>query len=417
MSTTQPVTESTAWYVPGRIEVLGKHTDYAGGNSLLAAVDRGVSVRGTVLPTDPAEGPLVVARSTSLPGDHILKAGQTPDLPEGHWANYLQTVIDRLTANFGELASAELTISSNLPLASGMSSSSALIVGMALALVDLNGIEQTQAWQQAISDRIDLAGYLACIENGMSFKGLAGHRGVGTFGGSEDHTGMLCTAPGQLGWFSFCPITEQGQVPFPSDLSFVVIVSGVSAEKTGAAKDAYNRVSLSMRDLVGKWNAATGRHDEVVADALASGTTLEGRDALTVLTELASSDEYQAGRFAQFVDESTRIIPAAVEALRAGDLTTFGTLVDESMAGAITGLGNQIPETIALTELARKHGAVAASAFGAGFGGSVYALVPTTGAELFADTWLKEYAGLFPDAAARATVLATRPDTPARRID
>ncbi len=412
---------ATAWYVPGRIEVLGKHTDYAGGNSLLAAVDRGVTVRGTALPADPEpadpnQGPVIRARSTALPGEYLLRAGQPLDAPEGHWAHYLQTVIDRLTANFGELAAADLTISSTLPLASGMSSSSALIVGMALALIDLNDIEQSPAWREAISDRIDLAGYAACIENGMSFKNLAGHRGVGTFGGSEDHTGMLCTAPDHLGLFSFCPITEQDQVAFPADLSFVVIVSGVSAEKTGAAKDAYTRVSLSMKDLVEQWNQATGRQDPVIADALASGYTDGERNALAILVELAAQDPYQAGRFAQFVDESTRIIPAAVQALAEGDLPRFGSLVDESMAGAVTGLGNQIPETIALARLAREHGALAASAFGAGFGGSVYALVPTTDAEQFADTWLKAYAHEFPEAAARATVLATRPDTPARRL-
>lgn len=403
--------DHTAWFVPGRIEVLGKHTDYAGGQSLLAAVDRGVTVTGTALPPG-EEGSVVVARSTALPGDHVLKPGGTPQFPDGHWTHYLQTVIDRLTANFGELRPAELTIDSNLPLASGMSSSSALVVGMALALVDLNGIEDQPAWREAIADRIDLAGYLACIENGMSFKNLAGHRGVGTFGGSEDHTGMLCTAPGRLGRFAFCPIREVEQVPFPEGHTFVVIVSGVSAEKTGPARDAYNRVSLSMRELVSRWNERTGRTDEVVADALDSGP-----DALATLTELAADDEYLAGRFAQFVDESTRIIPAASRALAQGDLTTFGTLVDESMAGAVTGLGNQVPQTIALARIARDLGAVAASAFGAGFGGSVYALVPVADAELFADRWLTAYAREFPEAAAGATVLATVPDTPARRLD
>ena len=72
-----------------------------------------------------------------------------------------------------------------------MSSSSALLCGVALALADLNGFSATPAWQDACPDRLSLAGYLACIENGRTWRGLAGSRGVGTFGGSEDHTAML----------------------------------------------------------------------------------------------------------------------------------------------------------------------------------------------------------------------------------
>ena len=74
-----------------------------------------------------------------------------------------------------------------------------------------------------------------------------------------------------------------------------------------------------------------------------------------------------------------------------------------------------MPETIALARLAREGGAHAASAFGAGFGGSVWALVDAAGAEEFRDDWLARYAALHPIAAARADAFITRPGPGAGR--
>ena len=128
------------WFVPGRLEVLGKHTDYAGGRSLLAAVDRGITVT-----LDDADHGLT-ATTTAIPGELALTAGAPTGLPAGHWGGYVQTVIDRLTLNFGELRPARIEIDSDLPLASGMSSSSALVVGTALALIDHNGLRERPEW-------------------------------------------------------------------------------------------------------------------------------------------------------------------------------------------------------------------------------------------------------------------------------
>lgn len=66
--------------------------------------------------------------------------------------------------------------------------------------------------------------------------------------------------------------------------------------------------------------------------------------------------------------------------------------------------------------LARDLGVQAASSFGAGFGGSVWALVPTADADGFATAWLERYSAEFPEAAERATALITRPGAPAHRL-
>jgi galactokinase len=114
-------------------------------------------------------------------------------------------------------------------------------------------------------------------------------------------------------------------------------------------------------------------------------------------------------RFEQFLMESYEIIPQAAEALARADLGTFGALVDRSQHGAETLLRNQVPETIALAHLARGEGAHAASAFGAGFGGSVWALSGAADAEEFVRRWQDAYRSAFPEAAARAEFIVTRP--------
>lgn len=394
------------WFVPGRLEVLGKHTDYAGGRSLLAAVDRGI----TIELRDAEHG--ITATTTASEGSLTVEPNKDNGLPAGHWGGYLQAVVDRLHLNFGELKPAVLEIDSDLPLASGMSSSSALVVAIALTLIDHNGFRERDEWKQNIHSAVDLAGYMACFENGMSFGTLEGVRGVGTFGGSEDHTAMLCCKAEQLTEFSFCPIEEHRSVEFRPEWSFVVAVSGVLAEKTGSALQSYNQTSIRTREIVAAWNDATGRDDAVLADALESDS-----DALEGLRSVVAHSPELSSRLRAFLTESEELIPAAVEAFEAGDVAALGDIFDRSQRNAEDALGNQIEETSHLQRSARSLGAHAASSFGAGFGGSVWALVDTDKAEEFAARWLEDYSAHFPEPGQRASAIITRPGAPARRID
>jgi galactokinase len=123
-------------------------------------------------------------------------------------------------------------------------------------------------------------------------------------------------------------------------------------------------------------------------------------------------------RLSQFVVESTELIPRAGDALLRGDLAELGVLVDRSQAGAEQELRNQIEETIWLVREARSSsgGAVAASAFGAGFGGAVWALVRAADAETFRARWAHGYAARFPSAARYAQFFMTRAGPAATRL-
>jgi galactokinase len=396
-----------AFHVPGRIEFLGKHTDYAGGRSLICAVDRGF----TIVASPRNDRQLQVLGDTAATE---LSFELHPDLAPvaGHWSNYPMTVARRIARNFpGPLRGADMAFSSDLPASSGLSSSSALIIAFFLALSAVNRLEDRDEYRNNILSVYDLAGYLGTIENGQSFGSLIGDRGVGTFGGSQDHTAILTGVAGQLSQCSFCPVRFERAVPLPVDHSLVIGVSGVMAEKTGAAQAGYNNASHAAAAVLAAWNAHSRRNDPTLADAV----NVDAAAVRKCLTDQRPNDKL-IDRLDQFVAESTQIIPAAGDALINGRLDLLGPLVDRSQELAEKLLRNQVPQTIALAQTARQLGAVAASSFGAGFGGSVWAMVPNEQVAAFLAEWSAGYRRDFPDAAERSAFFPATAGSPATRL-
>jgi len=337
----------------------------------------------------------------------------TVDARAGHWSTYPITVARRIARDFGEpLVGADIAFASDLPQASGMSSSSALVVATFLALAEVNALRERPDFQRLFPTLDRLAEYLGAVENGYAYQGFAGDAGVGTFGGSEDHTAILCARPGQLVQYSFCPVRFERALPLPADHELVIAYSGVTAEKIGAVREHYNRLSQATQELAAQWRAATGRHDATLGNAVASAP--DAADRLLSMVRNAKSD--LRDRLSQFVVETTELIPRAGDALLRGDLSELGALVDRSQAGAEKQLRNQIDETIWLVREARSSGAIAASAFGAGFGGAVWALVRAANAETFRAEWTQGYAARFPAAAPHADFFVTRAGPAATRL-
>ena len=402
--------QAVAFFVPGRIEVLGKHTDYAGGRSIIAAAERGICL--VAVPRDKPK-----YRAIALDVDGECEFDISPDLQPrvGHWSNYPMTVLRRGTRNFpGPLRGATVAYSSDLPIAAGMSSSSTVMVANFLAVAAINGLAGREEYRREIHGAEDLAGYLGTIENGQSFGTLAGDKGVGTFGGSEDHVAMLCSQPGRLAQYAYCPVRRERRIDLPADYTFAIASSGVVSEKTGEAMAKYNRASALARQVVAVWNEATGRCAPHLAAALGSDDLADAADRMRkALLDQPVDGEFPSSqlcaRFEHFLTENEQLLPAAGDALGGGSaaLGAFGRLVDRSQQIADDLLGNQVPETVFLARSARDLGAAAASGFGAGFGGSVWALVRREEAETFLKHWSARYAAAFPDPAARATCLLT----------
>ncbi len=385
------------YWVPGRIEVLGKHTDYAGGRSLLCAVERGFAVAAA--PRDDSRIRIMDERTMDVAQSEI---GPAMSAPARHWSTYPFTVARRMARDFpalGRVRGVDIAFASDLPRAAGVSSSSALVVATFLALADVNELAALPEFAAHITDNEHLAGYLGAVENGWSFGHLAGDTGVGTLGGSEDHTAILCARPNEMAQYTFRPVRFERAVPVPSGYSFAIGVSGVRAEKTGSARERYNQASRALAVIVDLWRRATGRDDHTARAAITSSPSALGELRAILARADTAGTGFDAAqlltRLDHFVVESEELIPAASAALAHGDLGAFGEIVDRSQGRAERLLENQTPETMELARSARELGAVAASAFGAGFGGSVWALVRDDDDE-FPRRWERRYRERFP---------------------
>ncbi|HEU4996745.1 MAG TPA: galactokinase family protein [Gemmatimonadaceae bacterium] len=398
------------YVVPGRVELVGKHVDYGGGRSLTCAVD--LTLRATARPVSGRVLRVHQRGSRDVVSVAIDASAQPTRV---HWSTYAAAVARRLGRDFPHArGGVELWVSSDLPRSAGLSSSTALTIALARAVVDATGIAADPMFIEHAGAPIRFAEYVAAIETGAACGPFAADDGVGVRGGAQDHVAIICGRAGMVGQFSYIPAREEGWAPWPADQSLVIGVSGVHAAKTGNARDAYNRASDAVRWLVRQWNGLTYRNDPTLAAAIASAPDAIGRIERTARDAEGApvSAAYLATRLAQFREECDVIVPGVASAFRAGDLQRLGALVDRSQALAERALENQVPETIHLARSARELGAVAASAFGAGFGGAVWAMVPSGRAEEFSAGWHASFADAFPARVGRARFVITKPGSP-----
>ena len=347
---------SRVYVSPGRIEFVGKHVDYAGGRSLTCATTMAIRVRASVI-----DEPMIRVDTDAARA-------------------YTDAVTRRVFRDFPNARrGVRLEITSDLPESAGLSSSSALVVAAAQALVDANELQRDERWEEHVPDDLARAAYFAAMETGEAFGPFPGDPGVGVRGGAQDHVAIVCGQQGHVRQFSYLPPSLERSIRWPDDHVIVVADSGVRATKTTNAQESYNRLSDAMRGF-------------------------NRRPRADVPPELAE-------RVAQFREETDTIVPGVGDALRDRDIARLGALVDRSQHLAETVLRNQIPETIFLAREARELGAVAASAFGAGFGGAVWAMVAASRASSFMTRWGSRYRERFPSRSGR--VMSTTPAGPA----
>jgi galactokinase len=368
-----------AYVVPGRVELVGKHVDYAGGRSLTCAIEAAIHVMAT-----PLAEPVLRVRDEGRRDGVAVELSTAARQHGPNWSTYVVSVARRFARDFPNARTGvEVVLRSDLPTSAGLSSSAALVVALGTALVDANGLETDDRWRSAVPDAVARGEYFAALETGAPFGPFAGDAGVGVRGGAQDHVAIVCAEEGMASQVAYLPARLERRVPWPGECALVIGVSGVHATKTGNAREAYNRLS----------------------DAMRAGAS-----------DAAPSSPESAARQDQFHQETEVIVPGVASAMRDRDFTTLGALVDRSQALAEKALGNQVPETIHLARSAREGGALAASAFGAGFGGAVWAMVPRDAAVTFVGLWRASYERAFPSRRAHAQWLVTRPAGPARAV-
>ena len=395
-------------FVPGRVELFGKHVDYGGGPSLTCAVELGITAT-----IEPIDRPIlevvdeVTHRRTRAP----LRRDARATAAQG--GTYVAAVARRMSRDFAPLRhGVRVTTRSDLPRSSGLSSSSALVVLLTIAVAEANRLRERRVWRDYLFSPLALAEYAAAIEMGGPWGPFAGDEGVGTRGGAQDHIAICCNLAEQVGMYAYLPAAALGRAPFPATWSLVIAVSGVKATKTAGAMGDYNRAADELRGLLASWNAATERTDHSLRSVLAAGP--EAIEQLTRVARGGADPDGLLARLGQFRAETGRIVPAALEAFRAADARGLGALAVESQQLAELVLRNQVPETMLLARAAMDAGAHAASAFGAGFGGAVWAVVDTADAEAVTARWRARYLRAFPARESQARWVTVRPGSGVR---
>ena len=406
--------EVHSFFVPGRLEVFGKHTDYAGGHSLLFPIDRGFHC------TCRANNRRTVRLKDINPryGERAFRISERLQPQVGGWVNYPMTVVERLCKNFGaDLVGVDIAFGSDLPPAGGMSSSSALMIMVFLAVASVNKLFEHPVYKMNVAGNLDLAMYLACVENGQTFRGLAGDRGVGTFGGSEDHTIILNGRRGMISLYQFAPTVHEADIALPEDLAYLILYSGAKARKTGEAMYKYNLVAKRAGLVVDRYNNAYGTAHRLMRHIIEENSSLTADSTLDKVKKAAANYKERGrdldlpGRFHQFYLEDQEFIPKATKALGSQDYEELARVTNLSHEASKTYLWNIAPEIEFLQKEALRLGALAASGFGAGFGGSAYALVQVEDAQEFAERIGDLYRRRFPRYVKKAKFFRAYPST------
>ena len=337
---------------PGRVNLIGEHTDYNEGFVLPVAVDREVRVLGQRRPDD-----RVIVYSANFNRRASFELDALGLTTRQSWINYPQGVADALQRAGYHLAGMNLLLWGNVPLGAGMSSSAAVEIACILVFAQLAGLtleprQEVLLAQQAENQFIGVQ--TGIMDQFISRLGVAGHA-------------LLLD----------CRSLEYEPVPIAlPDVVLGVVHSGVPR---GLAGSAYNDRRRECAEGV-----------RLLQQHLPGITALRDvQPAQFALLEEGLPDVIRR-RCRHVLMENARV-GAAVEALRAGDTERLGALFAASQDSMRDDYGVSLTEIDELVRIARAHGAVASRMTGGGFGGCVVNLVPAADWELFERGVAAEY--------------------------
>ncbi len=326
---------------PGRVNLIGEHTDYNGLPVLPMALQRGIR-----LVFRPRSDSLVRIVSPEFGERSFEFAHEIEPFEPGDWGNYVKAAARGVARGWRVRTGIDAWVESDLPVASGLSSSSALVIACALALLDAAGVE---------ADTLELADAMAAAE-----------RYVGLQGGGMDQTVILGARAGHACRIDFDPLRLR-HLPIPDAFRFVVADTLVRAEKSARARDAYNQRVRECREAVALVSAA-------VDSALAYRALVNGRSSGELLDAAAPIlSDVLLRRFRHVVTEYERV-EEAESALVGNDPETFGRLMDASHASLRDDYEVSSPELDEVVGIMKDAGAAGARLTGAGFGGCAVAL-------------------------------------------
>jgi galactokinase len=338
---------------PGRVNLIGEHTDYNEGFVMPAAIDFSTSV--AIAARDDRR---IVIRSENFSETAELDLDQPPARGFGHWSDYSFGVAVKLEAAGQRLRGANILVRGEVPIGSGLSSSAAIEVATGFALLDIAG---------ARVDRLELAKVCQQAENEF----------VGMRCGLMDQFISCLGQTGRALMIDCRSLTYQ-PLPLPENVKLVVCNTMVKHELAASEYNARRAecedgVRLLARELseVGSLRDATIADLERLADELP-----------TVVYR----------RCHHVVAENARVVEAA-SALKREDLKTFGELMGESHRSLRDDYEVSCQELDVMVDIANKaEGVFGARMTGGGFGGCTVNLVRSESVESFKVDVTKDYA-------------------------
>jgi galactokinase len=310
---------------PGRVNLIGEHTDYNEGLALPFAIDRGVTVTAETRDDDTVT---VDARDLGEADEFALTARERF---EG-WRGFPRGMVAELQQAGYALSGCTLTVAGDLEQGAGLSSSAALEAALALALLAVAGEDEP-------ADRRDLARLCSAVENDW----------VGAETGLLDQLASLCSQPGHALRIDFRTLELEA---VPLDLKGHTLITLDSGTTHSHAESGYNERRRECREA---------------CEQLGIGSL---RDA----SDVSGLDEPLRSRARHVIEENQRV-DAMVAALRDGDEREVGRLLDASHASMRDLYDASTPEVERTVEQLKQAGALGARMVGGGFGGAVLALL------------------------------------------
>ncbi|MGH7813006.1 MAG: galactokinase [Candidatus Binataceae bacterium] len=401
---------------PGRVNLIGEHTDYSGLPVLPVAIDRSTIIAAAANSSGELD---LLNADPEWPPRRFRIERKIPPYAAGDWANYVKAAVQGVIEHFAargialdRLRGAAMAVEGRVPAAAGLSSSSALTVAAALAFMAVNRLE---------IEPLEAAATIARSEHY-----------VGTRGGGMDQAAAIFGQRDRALFIEFDPLRVR-PIPMPANAALVVADSCEAADKSGKVRDEYNRrvveCALAARiiahalkldgvkilgDVVRQspnWTASSliatlaaaaperlnanlqdaarilkVSHGRLEAELLGTGTNRIAIDPARPLEILR--------RARHVLSEAERVIRAAA-ALEAGRLGEMGELMNQSHRSLAADFECSTARLDAMVECARRAGALGARLTGAGFGGSIVALCEAGNTDAVIETLDRDYYAKF----------------------
>jgi galactokinase len=324
-------------FAPGRVNLIGEHTDYNEGLSLPFAIERGITVTATPLDGDAR----IEAHALDLSEEHDFTLGDEGDpsnAPAG-WSRFVRGAVSELRRAGIELRSCRLVVSGDLPAEAGLSSSAALSISLCLALCAVAGTDPPE--------RVTLARLCSRIESEW----------CGAQTGLLDQLASLC---GEEAHAVRIDMVGPKLRRVPLELREHVLATVDSGAPRSLGDSGYNERREECRAACRRLGVESLRELQPPSGQVENAAVAGLPDPLD-------------RRVRHILSENARV-DAAVRALEAGDLSKLGRLLDASHLSLRDDYEVSVPEVERAVDECKRAGALGARIIGGGFGGSVLAM-------------------------------------------